>query len=155
MFISDSDATGLQNLILAEVGVCFLMLLVPMLWFPDRPSVEYAVGDGTSGVIRAPLLADESEKTLASIEDSGVQEGPVLSILESLRSCATNVSAVMLIVSGGMIGGAYTSWQGVMPIVFNALPGYTDHDGDIFAFSSGVMYCIGGYIGGEVSGLQV
>ena len=77
-----------------------------------------------------------------------------LSVREEIRLVLSNPSATLLLSSGGVASyGAYTAWQCVLPIVGSekGRQGYNADQGDIFAFTSGVVYCIGGFLGGAVA----
>ena len=159
MLINSADTgKGLQMLLYAETAFVFV-LCVPAVWcFPDDPltcnprtaqTEAHDARSPESSAVGSVHVAEPrkheqvAEALLPPTHDPHTQEATMSSIASSLRVCAGNRSCTLLLISGGALNGAYLGYQACLPMVLDKLDGFSDHDGDMFAFTSGLTYCIG------------
>jgi hypothetical protein len=144
--LSEPDtAAALKRVVVAEAAICVLLLMIPIAWFPNSPSAEpIAAPTGGGGGSDDTALAEIT--VLGQTEP----EAPAQTALEGLEACCKNPSCVYLVIACSAMNGSFISWQSVLPIICGGIVGYTSHDGDVFAFISGITYCIGGFVGGEL-----
>ena len=147
MQIDEHSGEGLRHLLMIQLAVCATGGLLPFLWFPS-PDGDDASGrpDGASGGRESPVEALLPAHLDAMADKS---QPPEKGMWEGVRAVFASLTCTLLL-STGIMNGWYTAWQAVLPIVYKNTEGFSDHDGDLFAFTSGLAYCLGGYLGGEL-----
>jgi MFS family permease len=150
MTINDQD--GLVVLELWQTGLIVLVFHVSLFWFPSDARSASAVGAASERLLSDCAQGDICVATSAgdAVGEATAPAAPDLTVLQGLKACASNPSCMLLVVACSIVNGAYVAWQSLMPILFSAMPAYDSHDGDLFGFSSGICYCLGGYLSGEI-----
>lgn len=170
MSIGDGEEQELVRLECWQTGLIATTTVALIAWFPNdsrslhaddgatEPLLSAAGAGAATDELAGECDGDEQQEQRAQQHEpmaqnataSGGQE-PSLGLLQGLGACAASPSCMLLIVACAVINGAYVAWQSLMPILFGKMPGFISHDGDLFGFSSGVCYCVGGYLSGELA----
>lgn len=185
--------TGLRVLMDTEVALAVLLLLATAAHFPAaprhaaiRPVTKILDDEDGEWSVRAPLLAgdpsaaaddddDDDDDTEANAEAATLSkqdEDERPSLIDGIRACAKKPTVPLLVVAGGVVSGAYTSWATLLPVMVQGLgesvvcngtalathpevpadhPMLDSQDGDMMAFVTTLAYALGGYFSGEMA----
>ncbi|CAF1586806.1 unnamed protein product [Rotaria sp. Silwood1] len=118
---------NIPYLLYIHCGLAFIACIIALIYFPIQPPTPPS--PAAELLIYRPI----NEERINSLR----------SYIKSIKDCFRRRSFILLVISGGLIGGTYAAWTSLFDIILTP-EGYTEKESGWIGFSSSIAEIIGG-----------
>jgi len=127
---------NIPRLLYVEIGTSLVPVLCALIYFPEQPEDPPSA---TAAALRVGL----------SNATTGLPEGE-MSFWQSLRTCLTDRTMLLIVAGGGILQGCAQSWQGVLPQIMSEVSISNSYAGNL-GFANAMAGTVGGLLCGVVT----